>query len=180
MTGGSIATRYARALFEEAQLVSVDREVYDSLGVFLTTFLATPELQSVLASPRIGKDKKHAMILTASGLEVPPLYDKFIRLVLLHNRELLIRRIILIYRDIYREQHNIDHVEFETAVPVDDATLEKVKAKVAARTGHEVELEASVKPQLMGGFRIRIGDTRYDYSYQTRLQNIKKKLLWNK
>lgn len=195
MNNGSIAIRYSRALLEEAQAQFIDRDVYDYLGVLYHNMKAAPELQRVLLSPRIAKEKKYQLLVTASGVNAnvwtkegtaphtesydKTLYTRFLQILLDHKREDVLRLIILVYRDLYRERHQIDHVIFESAMEISDALKEKVATKVHARTGREVELECRVKPDLIGGFCLRIGDMRYDYSFKTRLANIRKKL-WNK
>ncbi|MCR5314172.1 MAG: F0F1 ATP synthase subunit delta [Bacteroidaceae bacterium] len=180
MNNGSIATRYARALFEEARDNGVDDKVYIHLSMLQKSMTAEPELQSVLISPRITPEKKLQLLATASGDDVDgSLYDRFLKLVIKHGRESYMRTIIFVYSDIYREEHGIDRVVFETAKEMDAEVLERVTQKVSAKTGHKVELVTSIRPELIGGFRIRIGDIRYDYSYQTKLLNIRKRL-WNK
>ncbi|MBQ7157787.1 MAG: ATP synthase F1 subunit delta [Bacteroidaceae bacterium] len=180
MNNGSIAARYARALFEEAKAQGVDRRVYDCLTMLHADMKAEPELQSVLISPRIAPDKKLQLLMLASGADsTDALYMRFLKLVISHGREAYMRTIIFVYSDMYREHHGIDRVVFETAKPMDAEVLDAVTRKVEAKTGHTVELVTSVRPELIGGFRIRIGDRRYDYSYQTKLFNIRKRL-WNK
>ena len=69
MMNGSIAKRYATALFEEAQAQFVDRQVYDHLGMLHRSMKAEPNLQMALINPRVTKEKKYALILLASGLD---------------------------------------------------------------------------------------------------------------
>lgn len=189
---GSIATRYARALFMEAQAQFVDKIVYDHLGMLYSSMKAAPDLQYALANPRVSMDVKYRLLVTASGINagawakegVAPvaqsydhtLYTRFLQLVLEHHREQHLRMMILVYSDLYREHHKIDRVIFETAVPASAENIEKVKARVSAKTGREVECVTHVRPELIGGFRLRIGDVRYDYSYATRLEKIKQRL----
>ena len=56
---------------------------------------------------------------------------------------------------------------------------QKVIDKIHTITGREVELETRIKPDLIGGFWVVVDDKLYDFSYRTRLQNIRKSL-WNK
>ncbi len=215
MNLGSIATRYSRALFEEAQAQSVDNYIYDYLGALYQNMSAVPEAHRALLNPRIKIDYKFKLLLVGSGLtkeknadkgfwdnlidffknegkklmqgDTPQgteekgidLYQRFLWLVLKHDRISLMRLIILVYQDLYRKHHNIDHVMFATAVAVDKSIEKKVKEKIHEKTGREVELEMFVRPELIGGFWVVIGDKLYDYSYHTRLQNIRKSL-WNK
>ena len=176
----------------EAQAQFVDKIVYDHLGMLYSSMKAAPDLQYALANPRVSMDVKYRLLVTASGINagawakegVAPvaqsydhtLYTRFLQLVLEHHREQHLRMMILVYSDLYREHHKIDRVIFETAVPASAENIEKVKARVSAKTGREVECVTHVRPELIGGFRLRIGDVRYDYSYATRLEKIKQRL----
>ena len=175
---GSIAKRYATALFEEAKAQFVDQQIYDLLGMLHTTMKAEPDLQMTLINPRVTAEKKYKLLVLASGIdpEATTLYTRFLHLLLENHRENQLRMIIFVYRDMYREHHGIDHVVFETAVPADDATLEHLTEHIKAYRHREVECVRKVNPRLIGGFRLRIGDRRYDFSYQHQLELIRKEL----
>jgi len=178
MNIGSIAIRYCRALFEEARAAQVDTEIYQAFSILQQSLKAAPDIQGVLVSPRIAKDRKMSLLQTASQCDVP-LWTRFLRLVLDHQREDLLRVMIFVYQDIYREHHQIDHVVLGTATPADADIQRRVVEKVHSYTGRKVELETLVRPEFIGGFCLLIGDRLYDYSYRTKLQNIRKQL-WNK
>ena len=174
----SIAKRYATALFEEARAQFVDQQVYDCLGTLHRSMKDEPDLQMALINPRVTKERKYALLLLASGLapDATTLYTRFLHLLLENRRESQLRIIIFIYRDMYREYHGIDHVVFETAVEVDDAIIDHLTQRIKERRHHEVECEREVNPRLIGGFRLRIGDRHYDYSYKHQLELIRKEL----
>lgn len=181
MTSGSIANRYAKALFEEASNQNVDQQVYDHFGVLHNSMKSEPDLQMALINPRVSMEKKYTLLLLASGLdpEATTLYTRFLRLLLENHRENKLRMVIYVYRDIYRQHHQIDRVVFETAVPVDADTLQLLTQRIKRHTGREVECETKVRPYLLGGFRLRIGDRRYDYSYKHQLEKIRNELTMN-
>ena len=178
MMNGSIAKRYAIALFEEAKAQFVDQQIYELLGMLHTTMKAEPDLQMALINPRVSAEKKYKLLVLASGIdpEATTLYTRFLRLLLENHRENQLRLIIFVYRDMYREHHGIDHVVFETAVPADDATVSHLTEHIKAYRHRDVEFVRKVNPHLIGGFRLRIGDRRYDYSYQHQLELIRKEL----
>lgn len=178
MTNGSIAKRYAKALFEEAQAQGVDQQVYDHLGQLHATMKAEPDLQMALINPRVTAERKYTLLLLASGLapETATLYTRFLQLLLENHRENQLRLIIFIYRDMYREHHGIDRVVFETAIPVDDTIIDHLTRRITQYTHHTVECERKVNPNLIGGFRLRIGDRRYDHSYKHQLEQIRERL----
>ena len=193
MTLGSIATRYIRALFEEALEKSVDQDIYGYFSALYDNMSAMPEAQKVVLNPRTKTEHKYKLLLTASGLKPDEkgkkagtasakgadLYQRFLKLVLKHERIYLMRFIIFVYQYMYRKHHNIDHVIFATAKEIDKPLEKKVIDKIHKITGREVELETRVRPDLIGGFWVVVDDRLYDFSYRTRLQNIRKSL-WNK
>ena len=107
------------------------------------------------------------------------LYQRFLWLILKHERIYLMRFIIFVYKDLYRKHHNIYHVIFATATEIDKSLQQKVIEKIQTLTGWEVELETRIRPDLIGGCWVVVDDRLYDFSYRTRLQNIRK-TLWNK
>jgi len=196
MIQGSIANRYSKALFEEARDTFVDGQVYEHMGMLRASLKAEPELQMALVNPHVSQETKYKLLMTASGVNSgvwtkagnapkvesysPTLFARFLRLVLEHHREDKIRMMVLIYGDLYRAYHNIDRVILETAVEVDDEIVTRLVERIKRHTGREVECELRVKPSIIGGFRLRIGDHRYDHSYQTKLEKIKQRLCLTK
>ena len=110
MINGSIAKRYAIALYEEAKAQFVDQQVYDHLGMLHASMEAEPDFQMALINPRVTIEKKYTLLLLASGLDKEGLLPRFYRLLLENHRENQLRIIIFVYRDMYREQHGIDRI----------------------------------------------------------------------
>ncbi|MBQ6964199.1 MAG: F0F1 ATP synthase subunit delta [Bacteroidaceae bacterium] len=178
MNNGSIAKRYAKALFEEAREQFVDEQIYKHFGMLYAMMKKEPDLLIALINPRVSSEKKYALLLLASGLdpEATTLYTRFIWLLLKNRRENQLRMIIFIYRDMFREYHEIDRVVFETAVPVDEDTIDRLTKRIQRHTHRTVECEQKVNPKLIGGFRLRIGDHHYDHSYKHQLEQIRQRL----
>lgn len=191
---GSIAKRYAKALFDEAKEQFVDEQIYKHFGTLFATMKAEPDLQMALINPRVSPDKKYALMMLAAGLESEPsarpkdnlqkqgqspsttLFSRFLHLLLKNHREHQLRLIIYVYRDLYREFHEIDRVVFETAIPVDNDIIDRLTKRIQRHTHRAVECEHKVNPNIIGGFRLRIGDHHYDHSYKHQLEQIRQRL----
>ncbi len=101
-------------------------------------------------------------------------------LVLEHKREsLLLFMLAHIYIHLYRKEKKITRVRFDTAVTVDDA-VKSHQNKLTEETGCTIEFSGHVEPELIGGFRLRIGNYRIDASYATQLRDIRTGLLENR
>lgn len=194
---GSIATRYANALFQEALEHNVDKIVYDHLMLLYLCMKKEPELVLRLSSPKVNADQKYQLLNIAAGIELEDCHSdtesdrdglyghnlcrRFFYLMLQHHRESYLRMMMMIYHDLYRDHYGIDKVVIEAATQPSDENMQKIRERVMARTGRKVECHTIVNPELIGGFRLQIGDTRYDYSYQTKLRKIKKRIqTWNR
>jgi F-type H+-transporting ATPase subunit delta len=66
-----------------------------------------------------------------------------------------------------RREHVI--AEVRSAVPLDAAQRQRLAAALSTASGRTVEVKVIVDPSVMGGLVARIGDTIYDGSVRTRL-----------
>lgn len=99
--------------------------------------------------------------------------ERFAQLVLHNRRERFLQWIALMYREQYRKAHGISTGKLETAVPVAPIPS-AAKELIEAQTRGKLELEASVKPDLIGGFVFEMNCERLDASVATQLRSIKR------
>lgn len=74
-------------------------------------------------------------------------------------------------------RHHQQEVTVETAVPLSEDLRGRIARAVSERIGKEALLIESVRPELIGGLVLRIGDTQVDGSVATRLRLLRKKLM---
>ena len=153
------------------------------------SFSLEPGLRVALGNPILPAEEKLKLLTAAGGIEVSDLYERFMHLVLEHKRESLLLFMAHIYIHLYRKDKRITRVQFGTAVPVSeeaDGTLDTAKFQTALQdklkeeTGSTIEFSGIVQPELIGGFRLRIGNYRIDASYATQLRDIRSRLLENR
>ena len=177
---GTISSRYAKALFSLAKEKGEESRVYDDMKMLANSFSAEPELTNALGNPFVSTEEKINLLKAAGGIEVCDLYYRFIKLVLNHKRETLLPFIAYIYIHLYRKDNKITRVQFDTATLVDDEVKNHLKERLRQETGCTIEFSGHVDPQLIGGFRLRIGNYRIDASYEAQLRNIRDGLLENR
>lgn len=177
---GTISTRYVRALFSLAKERGLESRIYDDMKMLADSFMAEPELKEILLNPVVPDREKAKLLTTASGIEVCELFTRFIHLVLQHKRENLLPFIAHIYIGMYRKDKQITRIQFSTAVPASEQTQEHLETILREQTGGTIEFRGDVKPELIGGFVLRIGNYRIDASYTTQLRNIRHQLLERK
>jgi F-type H+-transporting ATPase subunit delta len=80
-----------------------------------------------------------------------------------------IENIITEFENISKEKEGIISLKIESARKLDKKTLENIRSAF----GDKVESEESVREDLLGGVRVRTGDTVYDASIKKQLIRLK-------
>lgn len=177
MDVGTISSRYVKALFSLAKDTRREDRLYDDMKMLAVSFGQQAGLKAVLDNPIIPEKEKARLLTTAAGLEVCDLFTRFIGLVLQHKRESLLPLMVYIYIRMYRKDKKITRVLFKTPVAVDEATQEHLKERLKEETGNQIEFTEIVRPELIGGFILRIGNYRIDASYARQLRDIRNQLI---
>ncbi|GHU60333.1 F0F1 ATP synthase subunit delta [Bacteroidia bacterium] len=177
MDNGRISTRYAKALYEYARERGKEEVIYEEMKFIAEVFFLTPKLTKVLENPRIPTQVKKTLLLDAAGGNVSAEFKRFVDFVIEKKRESFFHIISLRYQSIYRKSRNIVIGRLVTARPIDAQQEKRMNVLIAARTHKEVDFVVAVRPELIGGFTLRIGTYQLDASLSSQLKRIKKELL---
>ncbi len=177
---GTISSRYARALFSLAKEKKQEARVYDDMKMLKQSFLLVPDLGETLQNPIVSATDKEKLLIQAGGIEVCDLYRRFIRLVMEHKRECCLPFIAYIFIYLYRKEKKITRIRFSAATPIQESTKKHLIEKLQQETGNTIEFSGEVKPELIGGFCLQIGNYRLDASYKSQLERIREQLLQRK
>ena len=88
----------------------------------------------------------------------------------------LIDKVARHYKELLDSEDTTVSVTVTTAVPMDDALREKVRAKTEKDLGAPVYLVERVDPSIIGGVILEARGKRYDASVRAQLANIRKTL----
>lgn len=176
--GGSIAKRYARALFA----IGVERQTFEALGLELeelaTLFRSSSDLRQTLESPVFKASEKRA-ILDRLLPQVAPSVEvrRFALLLLERNRITALASIARAYRQLVDDKLGRVRAQVSSATALDGPTLSSIQRALERRTGKRVTIETTVDPDLIGGVVARVGDLILDGSLRTRLANLSTRIL---
>lgn len=174
MNIGTIATRYARALYSLAFDQGQEGRVYAEMKCMLQQFLAMPDLKRYITSPLLNIAKKRDLLYTAAGGDgICDVTKKFIDFVIKREKQELIQFMCVAYKSVYRKAKNILPTKFISATEVDNAFLEKIKSKLEEAYNANVELQTKVDKNLIGGFILDVGNNRLDASVAGELNKMR-------
>lgn len=175
---GSVARRYARALFD----IGVDKGSFEKLGTEMEAVAAlyesSRELQNALDNPVFkAADKEAIMKRLLPSVAQDPLVHRFVLLLLGRRRIRVLPLAARVYREMVDEHLGRVRATISSAKPLQGTELDSIRRALERRMGKKVLVEASVDPELIGGVVARVGDLVVDGSVRTQLDTIRNRLV---
>jgi F-type H+-transporting ATPase subunit delta len=136
-----------------------------------------PRLQHFLESPRVSVQLKNDILARAFADRLPRLFVRFLQAIVSHRRQRLLEEIALQYRGLVDEEKGRVHADVTVAREPDDDTRTSVEAHLSRLVGKTVVPHFSVRPAILGGTIIRLGDTVMDGSVRRRLAMLRARML---
>lgn len=172
-----VARRYARALINTAETPRILDGLRDDMHTLQRAIHASHELRVFLRSPVIKAEKKKTALTQAFGAYVTPATSAFIELLCDKRRERVLPEIVEEFGKLYDLQMGIERPTVTTAVELSDSQRTALEAKLASRLGKKIEPVYTTDKTVLGGVRIRLGDTMIDGSVSHQLRALKEKML---
>ncbi len=179
MTGRSVATRYARALFDVALSEGDLQQVSRDVGGFSALIASNEELARVLSNPAIPVQRKRAVVneLIARVGALSPIVSKLLVLLAERDRLVLLPEIVRTYENRLMDHAQVVRAELVTAVALPSERLQALQQGLARATRRTVQMENRVDPSILGGAVAKVGSTVYDGSVTTQLAKLKQQLV---
>lgn len=177
MIMGSIARRYAKALFSLA--VDTDRvEAWaKSLEALRQAVETSPDLRDVLSNPVYSRAQRRAIVeklAAALSLDAEPANLLF----LLGDRNRLgyLEAMAATFRDLADAHLGRIRAKVTSAVKLDEAAAQAIADRLSQATKAKVLLDRAVDPALVGGVVAEVGSFVYDGSVRAQLEDLRKQL----
>jgi F-type H+-transporting ATPase subunit delta len=108
---------------------------------------------------------------------MPRLLVRFLQSVVTHRRQHLIPEISDQYRSLVDQLEGRVHAEVAVAREPDGETRRTIERQLQRVLGQRIVAHYSVKPELLGGTIVRVGDTVMDGSVRRRLAVLRRRML---
>ena len=173
MTGGTLAKKYAKALFslgKKSGALQLDQ--YGAALAGLARMLTlSPALERMFKSPVITAAEKHALVdrlLDAAGADVA--VKNFCHLLADKGRLAALPAIAGCYGELLDAEKGVLRGTVITAVKLNAEKQKKLKADLAKKTKHKhLELVFTVDASILGGLMLKVGDRVLDASLRAQL-----------
>ncbi|HEX8836961.1 MAG TPA: ATP synthase F1 subunit delta [Candidatus Acidoferrum sp.] len=173
----SASLQYANALADIAAEQGATEPAAKQLESFGATYEQSAELRTFLASPAVSVEAKHAVLENITGrLGASKIIRNFLFVIADHRRTQLIPEMVATFQEVLRQRQGVAEAEFASAVELTPAQKKELAATLARVTGKKIEPKYSLDRALLGGAVVRIGDTIYDGSLRSRLNEMRARL----
>jgi F-type H+-transporting ATPase subunit delta len=177
MKTGSIARRYAKALFSLALEKGRVEPWSNSLQGLKTAVEGSPDLRDVLANPIYSREQRHAIVeKLAAALSLDEEPASLLFLLGDRNRLAYLSGVVDTFRD-YADQHlGRLRARVTSAVKLDETAAQAIADELSKKTNAKVLLDRVVDPAILGGVVAQVGSLVYDGSVRTQLEDLRKQL----
>lgn len=166
----TLARPYARAAFEVAHAAG-SLAAWSQALAFAAAVAKYPRVADLGTDPRVKPEQLVALHLPQGmGTDTP--FAKFLGELAANRRMALLPEIAALYEDLKRESESQLLVKVTSAMALDAAQSEQLKASLKRRFKRDIELETQVDASLLGGVVIDTGSEVIDGSIRGRLQRL--------
>ncbi|WP_102348243.1 F0F1 ATP synthase subunit delta [Bacillus sp. Marseille-P3661] len=177
MSSTAVANRYAVALFELAKEQNQLETVEAELRVVEKVLAENPQFLTLLKQPKISNESKKTMIKEVFG-GVSTTVLNTILLLIDRKREDLLSEIVEEYFVLANNARGIADAKVYSVRPLtqdEEKALSDVFAKKVGKS--ELRITNIVDNSLIGGLKLRIGNTIFDGSVKGKLDRMERQLL---
>ena len=173
----SASLQYANALADIALEQGAAGPVIQQLSDFTAAYSSFAELRNFFESPATSKAQKRGVAEKISArLGASKIVRNFLFVVIDHRRTPELPEILEAFQNVLRERQGIAETEVFSAATLKDAQKKEITETLERVTGKKIEAKFSLDANLLGGVRVRVGDTIYDGSLRNRLDDLRERL----
>lgn len=166
----TLARPYARAAFELARAAGALNDWSRALA-FAAVVAKDPQIAGLANDPRVQPPQMAALHLP-QGMTSDSPFALFLAELAEHRRMALLPEVAELFEDYKREAESQLLVKVTSAMALDAAQIEQLKASLKRRFKREIELETQVDAALLGGVVIDTGSEVIDGSARGRLEKL--------
>lgn len=175
MKGTKAASRYAKALLDLAIENNQVDLVLNDMKYLSAVANESHDFQMLIQSPIVNSEKKISIFAQLFG-HFQETTSKFIELIAKKGREVLLGEIASSYEEQVNQYKGIKPVTIVSAVALDEATKNKIVAKIQGTVSGTLQVTEKIDPSIIGGFIVRMDDKQIDASVANQLDNLKQRL----
>jgi F-type H+-transporting ATPase subunit delta len=173
----SASLQYAIALADIVLVQGAAEPARKQLEDFLFAYNESADLRNFLGSPVITREAKHGVIETLiARLGASKIIRNFLFVISDNQRMHLLPEIVNTFEEVLRQREGVAEAEVATAAEMNEKQKADLLRTLERLSGKKIYPKYRLEPKLLAGVMVRIGDTIYDGSVRTRLNQLRARL----
>ena len=167
---------YAQGVFELARAEGQLERVEGELFTIAQAVESSSELRSTLGDPQLRLERKHAIVDDLVGGRASSLTVGLVQFIVGQDRASELPAIARAFVETAAASREKAVADIRSAVPLDDATVDRLARALGRATGKNVEPKVIVDESVIGGLVARVGDIVIDGSVARRVESLRQKI----
>ena len=163
----------AAGIYEMARAEGEVERLESELAAVARAMESSDELRSTLTDPQLPLERKQGVLEELIGGRASRLTRSVLHLIVVLDRASELPQIVRSLMETAAASRSKTLAEVRSAVPLDDATVNRLAAALTKATGKDVEVRVVVDPSVVGGLVARVGDTVIDGSIAKKVASLR-------
>ena len=172
----TLALTYARSMLELAEERNEIEPVANDMGAIGQVLEENPTFAELLRDPGISAEERQGVLDKAFG-GGEKLVKRFLHLLNERGRLRMLPEITDAFEYLLDQKLGKVEADVTVAQKLDDEQLEDVRRRVGEALGKDAVVHQYVKPEIIGGMILRVGDQVIDASVRRQLDAMRERLL---
>ncbi len=170
------AKTYGGALYDLAAEEGRAELILQEMATLNAAFDQEPGFVYLLATPSLSKEERFKILDECFRGKIDSYLLNFMKILCENGTIRQFGGCMQEFKHRYNEANGILEVRAITAVPMNEALTEKLRARLVEVTGKQIDLTCKVDPACLGGVRLEMEGEQLDGTVQNRLDNIRRQL----
>lgn len=171
---------YANAIYDIAKEKGKVEEVTSDLSFLCKLFKKNKKLIKLLSSPMIRQEEKDHILTSQIKDHIQGCTFAFLQVLIKKHSLPYFEKIHSEFIHIYNTKHGILEGLIYTATKLDSKRLKKIESIFSQQYNKQIRLKNLINKQVIAGMKVYINNTLYDYSLDTKLNQVRDRSLYSK
>ena len=172
-----IIKKYSQALFKVTVKENDINQISDRLHNIRSILKSVPELNQLLITRRVQVQDKINMLKNILGDNISNIEMDLMVLLMENGHMMLFGEVVKRFDYLLDKESKVVKVQITSSSILSDDEVQRISSKIENNIQKEVEVKTETDESIMGGIKLRVGNTLIDGSIYSRLQKMRDTLI---
>ena len=172
-----IIKKYTQALFNVAVKENDINQISDRLHSIRSILKSVPELNQLLITRRVQVQDKMNILTNILGDNISNIEMDLMVLLMENGHMMLFGEVVKRFDYLLEKESKLVKVHITSSSILSDDEVQQISSKIENNIQKEIEVKTETDASIMGGIKLRVGNTLIDGSIYSRLQKMRDTLI---